>query len=462
MQRMGDLILSFPLFLWLKRMYPDRPVWVVAEEGFYTGLMPLSPEVVYFPWTQEATGRLSKEEFSLVVNLSHRREAAELAADASAEEKVGPLAERGSVYVRGDWQLYRTSLTRNNLYNRFHWADLNALDVAPPEEIRATAFPAPRDPSVFEKKRVGLFLGASEPAKRPDAAFWAGLIPRLLDRGMLPVLLGGPAERELSAEVWKLSGAGSRAPDLAGRLGLAEFVYTGQGLALMVTPDTGPMHLAAWSGLAVLNLSMGPVNAHETGPYPPGHRVLRAALPCYGCWECGREREFCRELFDPERLAYLVHALCSGRDKAIAGFDGGDTVLCLSGRGENGLYELHEPDQAATTETAGLARFWRSYFGALFGVYEREAPALEMAGLAEDHPEARDRLLRAAAGLSRELSRALAAGGATLDADFWKGGLPEMRPVRGYIQMRLENEDYSRRAWRSALEMLDRIVTLAE
>ncbi|WP_348981287.1 hypothetical protein [Salidesulfovibrio onnuriiensis] len=43
MQRMGDLILSFPLFLWLERAFPGHPVWVVAEEGFYKPLMPLAP-----------------------------------------------------------------------------------------------------------------------------------------------------------------------------------------------------------------------------------------------------------------------------------------------------------------------------------------------------------------------------------------------------------------------------------
>ena len=34
------------------------------------------------------------------------------------------------------------------------------------------------------------------------------------------------------------------------------------------------MHLADWLGVPVLNLSMGPVRAHETGPYSPGQLVL--------------------------------------------------------------------------------------------------------------------------------------------------------------------------------------------
>ncbi len=42
MQRMGDLILSYPLMIWLTRRYPGHPIFVAAEETFYKPLMPLS------------------------------------------------------------------------------------------------------------------------------------------------------------------------------------------------------------------------------------------------------------------------------------------------------------------------------------------------------------------------------------------------------------------------------------
>ena len=38
MQRMGDLILTFPLLGWLARHNPGHPVWTVAEPRFFSAL----------------------------------------------------------------------------------------------------------------------------------------------------------------------------------------------------------------------------------------------------------------------------------------------------------------------------------------------------------------------------------------------------------------------------------------
>ncbi|MFW5836988.1 MAG: glycosyltransferase family 9 protein, partial [Desulfovibrionaceae bacterium] len=42
MQRLGDLVLSFPLLQWLADRYPGHPLWVAAEERFSKPLLPLS------------------------------------------------------------------------------------------------------------------------------------------------------------------------------------------------------------------------------------------------------------------------------------------------------------------------------------------------------------------------------------------------------------------------------------
>ena len=276
MQRMGDLILSYPLILWLARQYPGHPLFVAAEETFYKPLMSLSPAVTYFPWT--GVHVLKQHSYELVLNLSIQEKAALLAGSVSAERKIGPTQTAdGARFVHGDWQLYRTSLVRNNMYNRYHWAELNALDIVPFADISSTRFDPPRTlPSTVNK--IGLFLGASDEAKRPSARFWADLVDELHGRNLRTVLFGGPAEKKLGLEVRKLATA--PALNLCGTLGLEEFGAVGQTMALFITPDTGPMHLAAWTGLKCLNLSMGNVNPWETGPYSPGHFILRADMDC--------------------------------------------------------------------------------------------------------------------------------------------------------------------------------------
>ena len=141
MQRMGDLILSFPLFLWLMRRYPGHPLWVAADPRFFRPLRPVGPAVRYLE--PEELPPLTREKFALVINLGHRKESLELAGSLDTEELAGGYLRRGVLRVAGAWQEYRMSLVHNNRHNRFHWADMNALDVIPAPVMAGTRWPEP-------------------------------------------------------------------------------------------------------------------------------------------------------------------------------------------------------------------------------------------------------------------------------------------------------------------------------
>lgn len=73
------------------------------------------------------------------------------------------------------------------------------------------------------------------------------------------------------------------AVNLGGRTSLRELACLYRQAALVVTTDSGPMHLAAAMGTPVVAL-FGPTDPARTGPYGPGHRVIRGALPCMPCF----------------------------------------------------------------------------------------------------------------------------------------------------------------------------------
>jgi ADP-heptose:LPS heptosyltransferase len=451
---MGDLILSFPLMLWLARRYPGHPLFVAAEQSFYEPLMRLSPAATYFPWS--GVGHLEGRDYELVLNLSIQEKAAVLAGKVRAETKLGPVqAEDGTRRVHGDWQLYRTSLVRNNLYNRFHWGELNGLDAVPFADIKATRFSLPR--TLPGSNKVGLFLGASDPAKRPAAAFWAELVDELHGRGLRSVLFGGPAEKGLGAEVTKL--AKGPALNLCGTLGLDEFGAVGQTLGLFITPDTGPMHLAAWTGLKCLNLSMGNVNPWETGPLSPGHYVLRADLPCArGCWQCTEKSLLCHEPFKPGRVAGLAGRLASGADgDRLARLELPGLTLFETGRSELGLYHLKRLDQAAPDAERLASRFWQAAFGGLFGLWDESPAAEAWSALAQGAPEEAEGLLAHIPEMGRQFKHGLRSG-TVLDPAFWADSPAMARPFTGFAHMYLENRDYSRPAWAHVLDLLERLL----
>jgi ADP-heptose:LPS heptosyltransferase len=455
MQRMGDLILSYPLMIWLAREYPGHRIFVAAEESFYKPLMNISPAVTYFPWS--GTNVLKQHDYDLVINLSIQEKAARLAHEIKAEQKLGPVqAEDGSRFVFGDWQLYRTSLVKNNLYNRYHWADLNALDVIPFSSIAKTQFDIPRtlEPSA---NKVGIFIGASEEGKRPSAKFQAGLIRELLGRGLRPVLCGGPAEVELGKEIMKLADA--PALNLCGKLGLDEFGAIGQSFALFITPDTGPMHLAAWTGLKCLNLSMGHVNPWETGPYQPGHFVLRANMECAkGCWRCTRSRPHCHDPFVPARIASLAKRIVRGDSSDKLG------ELQLPGLGltvtgkQNGLYHLNRIDRTAPDEERLLSRFWQAFFGTRFNAWGQDLPAAAWQDVANNMPEVAESLINHIPHISRQFTRGLKTG-QLHDETFWTNSPTVVKPFTGFVHMALENGNYARTAWVSAIGHLETLIS---
>lgn len=481
MQRMGDLVLSFPLLGWLGRLFPDHPLWVVGERAFFEPLMPLSPKATYFSYGSEQ--QFSGIRFHSVINLSHRPEAAALASKVRSDSLFGSsLDSLGRLYINGNWQLYRTSLTHNNRYNLYHWADLNALDIIPADTIRKTLWPPPRP---FSKTivgnagaRIGLFLGASEPDKRPDADFWAQLTRIFLDKGQKPVLLGGKAELPIGnavAGMLKLP-----ALNLCGRFDIKSLARFLSELDLLVTPDTGPMHIASWAGTPVLNLSLGPVNPWETGPFSSGHHIVRADLECTGCWRCICERPFCRDMVRPALVAKLAARLLAGQKTDARAFSLRGLELLRSGRDSHGLYTLeslnrgpmgenNRQDCAETEETAeeraALSRFWKAWFGCQFGIFTPEEEGDAWREFQEQSPEAALGLKESAAGLLRDLARDFRSGAPKMltEPDAWRHPRQALHPFSGYLQMYAQNtqdDEESRTAQLHILSLAEQLAAL--
>ena len=451
MQRMGDLIMTFPLLIRLLKRYPGHQVWVAAEEQFFKGLMAVAPPVTFFP--AQALSRMRGKRFHLVLNLSHRPEAAALWPQVQTDAWFGPRHdEQGNTYIQGQWQMYRASLTHNNRHNRFHWADLNELDVIPYTEIRHTRWNPVTLPT--GKGEVGLFLGASEAAKRPTSDFWIELANNLCKRGITPVLLGGQAERSLGAEVARHT----RIPNLAGRFdvpGLCAFL---NNLQLLITPDTGPMHLAAWLGLPVINLSMGPVNAWDTGPMQPAHLVLRSSISCRGCWQCGRGLA-CQRSFIPTRVAAVISNVLSRG----LGDEGRAYLSRLSLPGQeilftdrcNGLYNLLPVRETSIPSAhALLGEFWRCFFGASLGLWENSVARKSWLDLRDQAPALLPAFERALNALAQEYTCALK-NHSGLTSDFWRAAPPLLRPLSGYLHLLLQNGDFTPDTFAQGAEILD-------
>jgi ADP-heptose:LPS heptosyltransferase len=95
------------------------------------------------------------------------------------------------------------------------------------------------------------------------------------------VLTGAPGDRTLVDRVAAMLPAG-RVVDVAGDLDLLSVAAILQRLDLLVTGDTGPMHLAVAVGTPVLAV-FGPSDPARYAPRGSSDRVVRIDLPCSPC-----------------------------------------------------------------------------------------------------------------------------------------------------------------------------------
>jgi len=97
--------------------------------------------------------------------------------------------------------------------------------------------------------------------------------------GITVVLTGGDAKP--LEKIMKLMK--TKALNLGGQTSLRELAALYKRAKIVVTTDSGPMHLAAAVGTPTVAL-FGPTDPVRTGPYGPGHRVIRTGINCSPCF----------------------------------------------------------------------------------------------------------------------------------------------------------------------------------
>ena len=133
--------------------------------------------------------------------------------------------------------------------------------------------------------------GAAWPNKRwPPDRF--GSLARFLGDvcGMIAVVVWGPGEEEVAAAVAAASEGAAR---VAPRTGVADLVAFSREAALVVSGDTGPLHIATAVGTPTVSV-FGPTDPARNGPWSAADVVVSRFDRC-GCHYDRRchEREWC-------------------------------------------------------------------------------------------------------------------------------------------------------------------------
>jgi lipopolysaccharide heptosyltransferase II len=132
-----------------------------------------------------------------------------------------------------------------------------------------------------ERPLVGVHASGGRAIKQWDLDRFAELASRLALDGARIVLTGSEADRRIVDPIAR-GLPPDRVINLAGTLDIPALAAALEQLDVLVTGDTGPMHLAAAVGTPVVAV-FGPSDPLRYAPSDPVHQVLRIDLPCSPC-----------------------------------------------------------------------------------------------------------------------------------------------------------------------------------
>lgn len=317
----GDILLTTPLVRALKRRHPNAQLIYVTKRA-------MAPLVADNPHLSQV---VALEPGEPIAHFARRLRALHPTHGLDLHDSLRSAILR--LLVRCRWSGYakrrlaRTALiaAKLDLYRAHmpvaerYFEAARRLDVRPdggPPEFclgaaareRVGRWLAERDLGPEGRPLAALAPGAAHATKRWPIPHWQALAERLRAAGYRLVVLGGPEDRGAASQL------GALAESAAGEFTLQE---TGACLArarVLVSGDTGVMHMATGVGTPVVALFGPTVAAFGFFPYRARAAVLEQDLPCRPCSATGTARcplghHRCLNDLVPDQVAAAVEQL---------------------------------------------------------------------------------------------------------------------------------------------------------
>ncbi|MGA3207349.1 MAG: glycosyltransferase family 9 protein [Syntrophales bacterium] len=303
----GDVIHTLPSLAALRKLYPEANItWVIedASSDLILGHPYLDRVIISHrkQWINDLKkGRITKpireirafiddlrkQPYDLVIDFHGLIKSAVLVLLSSGKRKLGydSMQELSGIFLNEKIpeNMRKHAVDRYLDFLRYLGADVNEPEFLIPigEENKKRVEELLQRNDIDKK---GRFVAVS-PEALWDTKLWtdekfAALCDRISKELKVSVIFTG-TERD------KLEHIQSRMKTPSVNLGrkttLRDLAYLYQRSSLLITTDSGPMHLAAAMGTPVIAL-FGPTDPSRTGPYGKGHVVIQRELSCSPCF----------------------------------------------------------------------------------------------------------------------------------------------------------------------------------
>ncbi|MGQ9471350.1 MAG: glycosyltransferase family 9 protein [Candidatus Aminicenantales bacterium] len=362
---LGDSVLALPALRAIAMNFPQSAVWaaasshtveLLAAEPIVAGVLEI-PEVMTLSDFIRTAKRWREHRFDLAILLTNSFGSALLAALAAIQARWGYagdarsplLTKRVSRYSRPERRglsgakgesRQPAGCTQGSLpfeeeegchQSLYYLRLLRSLGLKVPDEpaISISVTNEERESAKKQLASVGLDLKFLEAEKKPlilinpGAAYgpakrWSaekfGQVAASFEKqaGAYAAIIGSAREREIAQEVVEAAVAsGAKEPPfiLAGKTTLRELIGVMSLADLLVTNDTGPMHLANALRLPIVAI-FGPTDPRVTRPWHEPYKILHNPVVCWPCWyrECPYDHR-CMEAIGTEEVVNAGLAL---------------------------------------------------------------------------------------------------------------------------------------------------------
>ncbi len=336
LMHIGDLLLVTPVLRVLRNNYEDAHIALLADAKL-ADLVRLNPCIdELIAWDKkgkhdrlgnylQAVGDLRKKNFDIVINL-HQNERASFAAAFSGGKRIvgystwGPhlffdkvMKNRKAIkhQVDSHYDVLREQLGITDCKDRGLEMVVDKTAEQQAKQLWQKAFP-----DGATKKVVGLNVGASWPTKRWRKEHYAELADRLIALGYGLAFFGGPMDVAMVEEVQSLMKS-RKAPNcktFTGRMTLMELAGLLKKCDVLVTNDSGPMHVAVAMGVPLVTM-FGPSPVPGFYPYNDTSVSIKSDMHCHPCGkhECPTDHECMRRIGVDLMLKYTLEQLESPR-----------------------------------------------------------------------------------------------------------------------------------------------------
>lgn len=209
--------------------------------------------------------------------------------------------------------------------------------------------------------------GASAENRRWPISYFQQLGQRLWDKAkIVPILLGSGNEKPLALEY----GKEAQHPwlDAMGKTNLREAAALLKKCCLLVSNDTGTMHLASGQNVPILAFFLATAQPWDTAPLRPLSCCLEARMDCHPCsFQAKCSHMSCKTAISPESVEDLVLAWLKSGDWASGLTDrvNKECRVWLTERDSENMSSLRLLNQGEMEERSlwlpHLREFWRHF-----------------------------------------------------------------------------------------------------